>query len=276
MKTNFLLQLIAVFLFLFFCQSAFAAPEFVSPQPGEGFSQMAERYGVSLKQLIKVNRDKLVNPNNVNLIHTWQKFQLPETARTELSKSSNDSTLLIYKKDMPLIMNQKHVSSDAFVPMPMRSVKNVKSAFSFLKTNGFISSLALTCMIIAIIRFRKTHSGSETEKSLNKSLRLVKSETEKTSLHNHPLCFIGFDINDKRYFITTENNEGTIKEDKLKSLIKFIRFSEERGLGKNICYNLSLSEKSGNQRELTVKERRVFEKWLEDSSQESEQLRACC
>jgi len=66
---------------LILSNSANAQQIWVSPEPGEGPVQLAERYKVSPVEFIKLNRSmgKFIDPNRVSLIYTWQSFLLPES-----------------------------------------------------------------------------------------------------------------------------------------------------------------------------------------------------
>ncbi len=70
--------LLIVFL-SFFPISAQARQGMVSPKPGEGPVQMAERFGIDPSKFIKLNRELgiFVDPRRPSLIYTWQKFVLP-------------------------------------------------------------------------------------------------------------------------------------------------------------------------------------------------------
>ena len=91
MKKNIVVAIIFA-LSLFTSQAAMAAKIFVSPRPGEGPVQIAERYGADPAVFIRLNRSlgNFVRPKRPSLVYTWQKFELPESKslkKTELLKA---------------------------------------------------------------------------------------------------------------------------------------------------------------------------------------------
>lgn len=82
---------------LLFAVSSYAY-ETVSPYPGEGPVQIAERLGISPEKFIKLNLQlgNFKYPKRVSLIYTWQKFAIPDQNLKIAKKTTTEQSISEY------------------------------------------------------------------------------------------------------------------------------------------------------------------------------------
>lgn len=84
--------ILSIILVLLISSPVFSEAEYIyiSPLPGEGPVQMAERNHVDATEFIRLNKKlgKFVNPKKPSLVYTWQKFALPDGRSANQKKPS--------------------------------------------------------------------------------------------------------------------------------------------------------------------------------------------